>query len=236
MRNQTTQHRWLGSALLTGAAVIAAAEGVSGQSLFLRQPEVILDANGEIDDLAALRGVSYTLVEPPPPRAYQVHDLIYIIIDENSQTVTQANTQMQKNIVRQTEIAALVDLLQLLETRLEDGDTDLDLIDLQSRNQFQAQGNYQRRDQVTARITAEVIDVKPNGTMVLQARKTVNTDEERRSILLSGVARREDVTAQNTLLSSQMADLQVSIQNAGALRRNSSKGFLTRVIDAVFNF
>ena len=55
-------------------------------------------------------------------------------------------------------------------------------------------------------------------------------------LVLAGVCRQEDVTDANTVLSSQIAKLTVSVQNAGEVRKASKKGIIPRALETVFAF
>ena len=99
-----------------------------------------------------------------------------------------------------------------------------------------ARGEYEREDRFSARIAAEILEVKPNGTVVLEARKRIEKDDEIQTILIAGKVRTEDITLQNTVLSSQLADLTLSVQNEGEVRDAAKKGFLTKLFDTIFAF
>ena len=104
------------------------------------------------------------------------------------------------------------------------------------QQKFKGDGTYTRNDRFTAKVTATVIDVKPNGTLVIEARRTITTNGETKTIVLSGSCRREDVTNANTVLSSQLANLTLIQNTEGDLKDNASKGWITRVLEAVFSF
>src|SRR6202022_618043 len=65
---------------------------------------------------------------------------------------------------------------------------------------FKGTATVQRNDTFTGRITAEVVDVKPNGTLVLQATETIKTDQEEQRVTLIGTCRVEDITSDNGVL------------------------------------
>jgi len=89
---------------------------------------------------------------------------------------------------------------------------------------MKAEGDAERSDRFIARVTAEIIDVKPNGTLVLEARKSVAFGRESKSIVLSGTCREEDVSDANTVTSSQLANLTVVQEMEGDVDRSSKKG------------
>lgn len=213
--------------------MLAIAGSASAQSLFVRSlSEPVLPGGAD-----ELRATSMFLVEPPEPRQFQIHDIIYIIINENSIARSQQSLASTKVNQSRNRLNGIIDPFKLLELQLEASSVDsLQLMDLQVQNQYQGEGEYDRNDQIIARIAAEVIDVKPNGNIVLQAKKTVSTDQENKTVMLSGVARQEDVTLENTLLSNQIADLRIDMQHEGELPRSANKGIITRALEALFAF
>lgn len=189
------------------------------------QPTILLDE------------VSMHYIKEPDVRVIKKHDIITIIIDENSSTTSSQKLETEKASNSSANINALVNWLQLLELRIEQGGiTDTDLIDLSTSRDFAGEGDYERRDRFTARISAKVLEVKPNGTLVLEATKRIARDTETSVLVLSGLAREEDITQQNTILSSQLADLNLILENEGDLKEAAEKGLITRVLDSVFAF
>ena len=80
-------------------------------------------------------------------------------------------------------------------------------------------------------MTARILDIKPNGNLVLEAEATQQFDDEVSLMTLTGVCRSSDVTPDNTVLSTQVADLSVKVKNTGAVRDGSNRGWLHRIID-----
>ena len=71
---------------------------------------------------------------------------------------------------------------------------------------------------------------------LLEARAAVRHDDETSMITLTGVCRKEDVTADNTILSTQIADKNIVVANEGALRAASSRGWIPKLIDLIKPF
>ena len=64
---------------------------------------------------------------------------------------------------------------------------------------FKGQGEYDRADTMVTRLEAEVIDVKPNGMLVVEARQHIKIDEEEITETLTGSCRVQDVDAANSV-------------------------------------
>jgi len=225
----------------TAAAAIAAAGltavPAGGQSLYLRRQPIPVDAAGLPDPTQALQGVSMYVVIPPPPRQFQRHDLVSIIIDEVTTTRARQELETEKQYDTSAEFGPFPSLRHLLELQLQNGDSSRTAeLGLESDATFEAEGEYIRDDRFTAQIQAEVIDVKPNGNLVLEARKTIIRDNEVQIIVLAGVCRGEDISTRNSILSSQIADLTVAMRNEGDVRDAAKKGLIPRFLETVFNF
>jgi len=210
--------------------VCAAAGVASGQELI---------PSGAIGRTAVDAYYDWSLiaVRPPEPTTYQMHDLITIIINENSRQSAEQEMELEKEYQRNLRLEAIIDLWQVLETRLEPGlVAPIDLLEFQADSEFEGEGSYERSDRLTDRITAEVIDVKPNGVLVLEAKRIVQMDDEEKIVVLSGMCDTGAVTAEKTVQSNQLANLTLTIRHEGELRESNKKGWITRVLDSVFAF
>ncbi|MFM9996795.1 MAG: flagellar basal body L-ring protein FlgH [Phycisphaerales bacterium] len=219
-------------------ALAAVAPTASGQSLFLIQPPPPPIGEDEVyDPSAPLYAMSLFAVEPPQPRSYRVHDQVTIVIDETTRQQAQQSLKTEKEYDIQAALAKFPSIRNLLEFQLTNGDdSTLAELDLTGQNDFNGKGTYLRNDRFNAKITAEIIDVKPNGTLVLEARKEIRKDEEVQFLLLSGVCRRDDVTNANTVLSSQLANLTLISRNEGQVKDSATRGLIPRVLEFLFAF
>jgi len=209
----------------------------SAQSLYLSQEE--LDASPDASEPAILLDeASMYFISAPETRTIKKHDIITIIIDENSSQISSQKLETINKSKTNASVDAMIDLFQLLELRVRQGDTPAGttLVDFDAKRKYTGEGDYERKDRFSARIAATVLEVKPNGTIVLQAVKRIAKDKEISILTLAGFARDEDVTAQNTILSSQLANLDITLENEGDLKKAAEKGLITRVLDTVFAF
>jgi flagellar L-ring protein precursor FlgH len=186
---------------------------------------------------AKMSAISFFAVPEPQPKTMKKHDLITIIIREESDIQSKGSTDMKKNAELQAQVNQMVklklssmSLFGLPTPAVQPG------VDLTGARTFHGEGEVDRTDSMTARITAEIIDVKPNGTLVLQARKHIKTDDEEQSFVLSGTCRVEDVTADNSILSTQLHDLDLQKNHSGAVRDSTKRGVLPKLLDFVNPF
>jgi flagellar L-ring protein precursor FlgH len=190
------------------------------------------------NNTVSLKQASLMYVEPAKPRSYEIHDIVTIIISENSSQSSEQKLDAKKDAALKAAVNKFPDIALFLQGNLKNtsSTTPIAEMDLSGNSSYKGDGKFERYDKFTDRIAATVIDVKPNGVLVLEARKTVGQDKEVRTLVLSGQCRRDDVTESNTILSSQLADLTVEAHAEGDAKDTASKGFLTRLMEGIFNF
>jgi len=186
---------------------------------------------------AQLKDVSFYAVPVPEPKVIRKHDLVTIVIREDSTYSSDSSTEAK----RESSIdAALTDFfkLKLKNFEIEGGGIGPipPGIKANYKREFKGEGTVDRSDKFSARITAEVLDVKPNGTLVLQARKRIKTDEEEQIFALTGTCRAEDITADNTILSTSLHDQELTKNHKGTVRNASRKGWGGKLLDALSPF
>ena len=187
---------------------------------------------------AQLEGFSLFLVVPPKPTKWSKHDLIEIIINESSLQKLEQTDDLQKNYSNKATLTNFPSLKDLFEkaTLREGIGSSQPAVGVTNDNTYKGQAKINRTDQITAKITAEVIDVKPNGSLVLEAKESIQTDREITTMVLSGTCRAADISKSNTVQSSQLAGLNIRIEHEGETKDTASKGWITRVMEAIFNF
>ena len=186
---------------------------------------------------ARLADVSFHAVPEPVPRTLRKHDQVTIIVREESEFRSRGRSEFSKEAELEARLEEFI-RLRIRNAEIEGGGVGANPPAVRatgSRN-FQGEGQVDRSDRFTTRVQAEVVDVKPNGTLVLQARSRIKTDDEDRYFILTGVCRVEDVSADNTILSSQLYDKDLVQKNRGGVRNATRKGWLENLLDVISPF
>jgi flagellar L-ring protein precursor FlgH len=97
--------------------------------------------------------------------------------------------------------------------------------------EFDGNGKMAQSDTMTTTIQARVIEALPNGTLRLEARRTLENGREKGDMILTGLVRREDISASNSVSSTRVADLQIRQEGSGPLSRATRKGWLTSLYE-----
>ncbi len=232
--------------LLSTSIVIAGAADESQSTLGTTTSSLLAKAQANppapvdgADEPHALRDVSLFAIEEAKPPTFHKHDLIQIVVRETSRAKSKQKLKSEKEYDLKGKISAWPDfsLRDLLDLRIGAGrTTDLPQLGLNFENEFEGKGDYERRDDFTARITAEVIEVLPNGNLVLEARSQIKMDEEVSTMKVTGTCSPDAVSPANTVLSHNLHDLKIEKINTGELKKANQKGFISKILDAVFAF
>ncbi len=99
---------------------------------------------------------------------------------------------------------------------------------------FQADGSLRNSNNVRGRITVQVVDVKPNGNLVVSGTQSIKQNRDEHKIVLTGVVRCDDISDDNTILSSQVADANITFDGKGPLNRKQRQGILTQILNFLF--
>ena len=109
-------------------------------------------------------------------------------------------------------------------------------LDFASSGEWNAGGRTANKLTVSNRTAVTVIDVLPNGNLVIEGSKIIRTGIEDQYAYLRGVVRPVDIEADNTISSTKIADAQVEFIPAGELTEAQKKGWLLRAWDKVKPF
>ena len=180
------------------------------------------------------RDVSWIYIDRPKPRKVGVHDIITVVVDEKSEVTQNSRFNRQRNAVF---TAQLKEWLRINSR----GDLDVSAInapgiDSQLRSQLQSFGTGLSQEGMKYRIAATVVDILPNGTLILEAHKSIRSNTELWEYSLTGRIRSQDVAGNNTVNSENVADLMIAKREHGKIQDSTKRGFITRFYDFFLPF
>jgi flagellar L-ring protein precursor FlgH len=173
---------------------------------------------------------AWTAEKPAPPKIYRAGDLLTIIIREQRKWEADSELETKRKFDVNSQLDAFFKPIDggLGSTTFKRGKPN---VDYQFDSRLKGEGDADREDKLTTRLTAKIIDVKPNGLLVLAGVAQITHDEEISEVTITGTCRKDDVTADNTVLSTQIADKVLVVRNEGALRAANSRGWVTKLLD-----
>lgn len=177
-----------------------------------------------------LQDTSWMYIKPEDPPEIQLNDVVTVIVDEKSQLIEQAMLMRRQRTNVDADLEKWLQLKHfgLGHAPMTGGDPEIQaLYNLQN----QVQANLRASDGMQFRIAATVVDMRPNGNLVLEAHKHVKQNHEIWDASLSGIVRRQDVLPNNTVLSEDVAELQVFKEEQGHIRDSWRRGWLWMFLD-----
>ena len=99
---------------------------------------------------------------------------------------------------------------------------------------WKANGTATDVNRATGRVTVTVTDVQPNGNMVVEGTQSIWNNKNEHKITLRGVVRRDDVTYDNTVPSTQVADATIRFDGKGPINAKQRQGILTQIFNFLF--
>ena len=171
-------------------------------------------ANGSIYQA----GASRTLFEDR--RARYVGDTMTIVIAETTSASTKSNT----NVSRATNISASIPTVSGLPGKSLQGLT----LSAESENTLAGKGDAAANNVFTGNITVTVIEVLPNGNLLVSGEKQVSIGHGTEYIRLSGVVNPYFISTANTISSANVADARIEYKESGVISEAQVMGWLAR--------
>jgi len=167
-------------------------------------------------------------------KAQAVGDILTILIQENNGATRQNNTTTSKKASLNAAIASI--LYSPTTSGLLTKKGALPAINYTSDSEFNGGGSINNAETITAQVSVKVVDVLPNGNMVVEGQLHTAFSGEKQDAVVRGTVRPDDVMANNTLYSYNIADATIQFMSKGAITDAQRKGWLTRVWDKVSPF
>lgn len=155
------------------------------------------------------------------PRASQVGDILTILVMES--------TSASNSSAIDTEKAAAMNWTGPGGLKLPGFSLSAD-----ATNEYEGEGTTSRSQSIQARVSVQVVDVRPNGDLVIEGSRVIDINGESEVVYLSGSVNPLVIPATNTIESYRVANLQVSYKGKGVLTEGSRPGFLIRFVNWLF--
>ncbi len=167
-------------------------------------------------------------------KARQVGDLLTILVIERASASREAKTKTSRTSDRNGKLGAFVGLptrgLGATGNILPEG------ISLSSASNFDGLGSTEQSDALDATVSVVVTEVMANGTLVIEGQRQITVNGEQQTLIIKGMVREQDVSANNTVMSTSLANAEISYQGKGMISRQQKPGLLSRLIDWVWIF
>lgn len=143
-------------------------------------------------------------------RASQIGDLVTIAISEQASALTSGSLVQSRSSSSDSAVANLFGVMSPLgglpNLFNQDSDSNLD-----------GSGSTGRQMAVTAVVTAHVVEVMPNGNLIIEGTKEISVNAERQLVVIRGVVRQADLRTDNSVSSDRIALMDLRVNGKGVV-------------------
>jgi flagellar L-ring protein precursor FlgH len=143
-------------------------------------------------------------------RAHRLHDVISVVVSESLTAETDGAVKNQRASSMSSAISSLFGTLGA-NNRLQN------LLNTNAASALTAQGQSVSNSSLSTTLGGEVVDVLPNGMLVIQAVRQVTFSQQTQTIRLRGVVRLEDINVLNQVQSTAITNLELEVLGKGII-------------------
>lgn len=158
-------------------------------------------------------------------QARRVGDIITVIFDEQYQSSKTAQTKSDKTSTNSIVPNSVMGTVPGWKNLGLDSNT-------QAGRTFKGKGEADRSNSLSGQISVSVAEIMPNGILRIRGEKWLTLSEGDEYIRISGLIRPQDITPDNTVPSSKVADARISFGGRGNLNNTTKQGWLDRILNS----
>ena len=141
-------------------------------------------------------------------RAMRPHDLIQVVVSESLAASTDGTVKNSRASNASSSVSSLIGVLH-------GGNALQNLINQNSAAGLSAQGTSATNSSLSTTFGGQVVDVLPNGMLVIEAARQVEFSQQTQTIVLRGLVRPEDISQQNQVLSTAISSMELEVRGKG---------------------
>ena len=173
-------------------------------------------------------------------RARRVGDIVVVKLVENTKAQNKAETSSNKKSSNDYQVAAMFNrghagFIPFMPIGPQPS-VGLPILDTDSASGINSTGKTKRENYVTTSLATRVLRVLPGGLMEIEGAREIRVNEETEYMVVRGMIRSKDVSADNSVLSTQIADASIEYYGKGVLADKQKPGWFTRLMDNVWPF
>jgi flagellar L-ring protein precursor FlgH len=163
-------------------------------------------------------------------RAFQVNDLVTIVVNEQASAVATGTTQTSRVSSVNAAVTALAGVKSATGALAN-------LAASTNNIALNGSGTTSQGTQLTTTLSARVTHVLPNGYLVLEGSKNVQVNSEHQEVTVRGIIRPVDLVPGNIVSSSQLAQMEIRINGKGVVSDATRRpNLLYRIILGILPF
>lgn len=163
-------------------------------------------------------------------RARRLNDLVTVRVVESVSAIGSADSTLDK----QSKGGGSLTKLFGAESKFPGWLDPTSLANTSSNTSFKGGGQTQRAGELSATISARVVEVLPNGDLALEGVREVDINGDLQMIVLSGVVRTADIGPGNVVPSTAIGQMRIRYFGRGLIKDNLQPGWVIRILNKIF--
>ncbi len=169
-------------------------------------------------------------------RAGNVGDIVTILIDISDSAAVANSTSRSRTNAQDSDLTAFLGMEGSLSNILPEAILPSATTSFGSNNSLAGTGTINRQENVTMSVAALITQTLPNGNLVIQARQEVRVNAELRDLWVTGIIRPEDISNDNTIEHTQIAEARISYGGRGDITRMQRAPWGSQIYEAIFPY
>ncbi|HEV8070022.1 MAG TPA: flagellar basal body L-ring protein FlgH [Planctomycetaceae bacterium] len=181
-----------------------------------------------------VRDFGWSFVETPKPHEVKVHDIITVTVKEAAQTQATSTYNRQRNGQYTAQLAQFIRVNS--QGNLDNAALNSPEIDGELQSRLQSTGQVTEAESMKYRIAATVVDILPNGVLVLEAHKSIVDNKDLWEYTLTGKVDPKKISPDDSVLSENVADLSIAKVQHGKLTDSTKRAWFVHLYDWIGPF
>lgn len=163
-------------------------------------------------------------------------DILTVVIQIDDKAEISNSSGRSRSGKEKLGVPSLIGIPQRLDAVLPDGASSADAVSTTSSSSYSGNGNVARKEKLTLRVAATVVEELPNGVLRIEGRQEVRVNNELRELLVSGYVRPVDVSRQNEITYDKIAGAQISYGGRGQISDVQQPRYGQQIADVLLPF
>ncbi len=179
----------------------------------------------------SMRQASLIHTEIPEARSMQKYDIIQVRVDELARWSSEGSSEKRKNATLNgvlNDWIKLNGLSRIQKDPQSDGDPQ---VQGSLQETYRSEGTVETTERLTLNVAATIVDIQPNGNLVIEGHKTIQVNNEVWEVALAGTCRQQDIGRDNTITSDRVIDFTLKKKEAGPTRDAYRRGWMKKFYD-----
>ncbi|MFN3723279.1 MAG: flagellar basal body L-ring protein FlgH [Paracoccaceae bacterium] len=192
------------------------------------------DANGPSDASSLWTASRASLLGDR--RAGQRGDILTVVIEIDDKAEISNSSDRSRSGNQSMGLPQLFGIPQRVDRLLPEGSTMADAVQSNSSSTFSGDGSVSRKEKLTLRIAATIVEELPNGVLRIEGQQEVRVNFELRELIVTGYVRPADISRGNEVTYDKIAGARISYGGKGQITDVQQPRYGQQITDLLLPF